>query len=92
MSKSAPPDHIPAHGGFGDVDAEHQQLAVDPRGAPQRVLAVHTSDQRAELGSNPWPTAEVAGLPASVGAEPATVPADHRFRLDDEDRVEESRI
>jgi hypothetical protein len=28
---SAAPDHIPAYGRFSDVDAKHQQFAVDPR-------------------------------------------------------------
>ena len=64
-----------------------QQFAVDPRCAPQRVLAVHPPDQRSKLGINPGTAAEVAGLPAPVGTETASVPADHSLRLDDDDRV-----
>jgi hypothetical protein len=37
-----------------------------------------------------WAAAEVAGLPAPVGAEAAAVPADHGLQLDD-DRVQERR-
>src|ERR1700730_6499149 len=36
--------------------------------------------------------ADVAGLPAPVGAETASVPADHGLRLDDDDRVQERRV
>ncbi len=59
------------------------------RTAPQRVLAAHLPDQRSNLGINPWTAADVARLPAPVGAETASVPADHGLRLDDDDRVEE---
>src|SRR4029077_11636409 len=62
---------------------------MDPRCAPQRVLAAHPPDQRSNLGINPWTTADVAGLPAPVGAETASVPPDHGLGLDDDDRVQE---
>src|SRR6266851_4017489 len=84
---SAAPSNISADGRFSDFDAKHQQFAVDARCAPQRVLAVHAPDQRSHLAINPWTAADVARLPAPVGAETASVPADHGLRLDDDDRV-----
>jgi len=72
-----------------DFDPKHQQFAVDPRCAPQRVLAAHPPDQRSHLGINPGTAADVAGLPAPVSAETASVPTDHGLGLDDDDRVQE---
>src|SRR6266849_1056829 len=89
---SAAPDHIHADGRFCDVDPKHQQFAVDPRCAPQWVLAIHASDQRSYLGTDPWTAAHAAGLPVPVGAETAPVPTDHRLRLDDDNRVQQRRV
>src|ERR1700730_2308220 len=41
------------------------------------------------LGVNRWTAAEVAGLPVPVGAEPASMPLDHRLGLDDYDRAQQ---
>ena len=65
---------------------------MNPRCAPQRVLAAHPPDQRSNLGIDPWTAADVAGLPAPVGAETASVPADHGLRLDDDDGFQERRV
>jgi hypothetical protein len=89
---SAAPDHISADGRLCDVDPEHQQFTVDTRRAPQRILTVHAPDQRSDLGIDPWAAADVAGLPEPVGAEAASMPTDHSFWLNDDDRVEERRV
>jgi hypothetical protein len=44
------------------------------------------------FGINPWTTADVARLPAPIGAEAALVPTDHGLRLNDDDRVEQRRV
>src|SRR5271168_48620 len=62
---------------------------MDTRRAPQWVLAAHPPDQRSNFGINPWTAADAARLPAPVGTEAASVPADHGLRLDDDDSVEE---
>ena len=62
------------------------------RTAPQRVLAVHPPDQRSNPRISPWTAADAAGLPPPVGAETASVPPDHGFWLDDDDRVQERWI
>ena len=77
---------------FSEFDSKHQQFTVDPRRAPQRVLAAYPPDQRSNFGINPWTAADVAGLPAPVGTEAASVPADHGLRLDDDDSVEKRWI
>jgi hypothetical protein len=45
-------------------------------------------DQRSHREIDPWTVADIAGLPAPVRTEAATVSADHGLRLDDDDRVQ----
>jgi hypothetical protein len=56
------------------------------------ILTVHVPDQRPNLGINPRTAAEVAGLPAPVGAKTASVPTDHGLRLNNDDRVQQRRV
>ena len=49
-------------------------------------------DQRSHLAIDPWTAADVAGLPAPIGAETTSVPAEHGLRLDDDDRVQERGV
>src|SRR6185369_13914209 len=44
------PDHVLAHTGFADINAQFQQFAMDPRCTPQRILPTHLADQLAGLG------------------------------------------
>jgi hypothetical protein len=39
--RSANPDHVSSDRRLADVDAEHQQLAMDPRCSPRRILLAH---------------------------------------------------
>jgi hypothetical protein len=40
-------------GGLGNGEPEHEKLAVDPRGTPEKVLPGHLSDQIAHLTGDP---------------------------------------
>jgi hypothetical protein len=40
---------------LGDLKAEHQQLAMDPRCSPVWVFLAHASDEIAQLASDLWP-------------------------------------
>ncbi len=42
--------------GFGDLDTELQELAVDARGAPGRVGVGHLADERVHVSRDAWPT------------------------------------
>src|ERR1700730_9713334 len=42
---SPAPQHVFAHPGLPDVDAQLEQLAVDARGAPERILSAHSTDE-----------------------------------------------
>jgi len=59
---------------------------------PTAVLTIHASDQRPNLRINLRTAANATRLPPPVGAETASVPADHGLRLDDDDRIQDRRI
>ena len=42
-------DHVLRDAGLSDLEAELQQLAMDTRRAPQRILSAHPPDQRAQV-------------------------------------------
>ena len=46
--------------GLGDAEPKHEQLAMDPRRTPEKVLTGHPCDQMADLAGDPW-------TPASPG-------------------------
>jgi hypothetical protein len=43
------PQHVFADAGLPDVDAQLEQLAVDARGAPERILSAHATDEISDL-------------------------------------------
>jgi hypothetical protein len=45
---------IPRHGAFGHGESELQQLAVDPRRAPQTVLHGHPLNEASKLYIDAW--------------------------------------
>src|SRR5262249_13217001 len=49
------PHHVFRDRRLGDLKAEHQQLAVDPRCSPPRVFLAHPSDEIAQLAIDLWP-------------------------------------
>jgi L-ribulose-5-phosphate 3-epimerase len=67
---------------LGDLDPEHQQLAVDPRRSPHGVLLAHPSDKVADLTVDPRAAATSAGFPAPIGELPGSPPLDKRFHHD----------
>ena len=66
-----------AHAGFTDVDAQLQQLAVNPRSAPQWVLTAHGANQLAHfLWYGRPPRLTVSDLPGPEQTKAFPVPAD----------------
>ena len=41
--------HVPLNRPLGDLDADFQQLATDPFGAPEAIVRCHLLDQRDRL-------------------------------------------
>ena len=44
-----PPRHVLGHTRLPDIDAEFEQLAMDPRSSPQRIGKAHVADQLADI-------------------------------------------
>src|SRR5260370_5977851 len=85
--RASTPGHILGHARLPDIDAELEKLAVDPRRSRQRIGNAHLADQSAYFHRNNRPTTTASRLPAPVGSEPGTMPADKGVRLDDRQRI-----
>src|SRR5215813_2672543 len=68
--------HVFGDGGLGNLDAQFQQLAVNARRIPARVVAAHHPDQIAERLRYAGPTGlTAANSPRPEQAETFTMPA-----------------
>src|SRR5260221_1456512 len=63
------------------LESKLQQLAVDPRSAPQRVVLAHSTDEIAQLMLDSGPSSLTLGFPAPVGPEPCPMPPQDGGRL-----------
>jgi hypothetical protein len=76
-------DRVLGDGGFGDSDAQSQQLAVNARCAPARVVAAHHPNQIANLLRHFGPTwLSAVYLPCPEQTEALPVPGDDRLGFD----------
>src|SRR6266404_5829186 len=73
-------DHILGYARLSHLDAELEQLSVDPRRSPQRIGNAHLADKLAYLRRYSW-SATMLRLPAPVRSESGAVPMDNGFRL-----------
>src|SRR5262245_22282638 len=85
-----PPHHVFCDRGLPDIDAELEQFAMDPRGSPQRVGDTHLPNELANLSRCLRPAAARSRFPAPISSEASPVPADHRLRCDDFQRIRHS--
>src|SRR6516225_3221356 len=76
-------------GRLSDLDPQHQQLAVDPRRFPPRVLVAHATDQGSDLSISLGSATGPPRLPVPVGSKAAALPAEHGLRLHHCDRVQD---
>src|SRR5271169_1165568 len=67
-------DHILGYARLSDVDAELEQLSVDPRRSPQRIGKAHLADKLAYLRRHIWSAATAPRFPAPVQSKPDAVP------------------
>src|SRR4051812_40882736 len=100
MQEGAPPrggrsaslDHIILRdAGLSDLKAELEQLAVDARRSPQRIVNAHPPDQRAQVRVDLRPTSKGVGFPTPVSAEAGSVPSHQGLGPDNRDGVEDCR-
>jgi hypothetical protein len=52
------PDHVLGHAGLSDIDAELEELSMDPRRSAQRIGNAHLADKLAYLQRNRWPATQ----------------------------------
>ena len=78
------PHHVFRDGGFGNLNAQLEQLAVNAWRTPARVVAAHHPDQIPNLLRHAGPTwLAAADFPRPEQAKAFTMPGDNGFRLDD---------
>jgi len=81
-------DHVLRDAGLSDLKAELEQFAMDARGAPQRIVNAHPSDQRTQIHVDLRPASKGPGLPTPVPAETGAMPPHKGLRSDDRDGIE----
>src|SRR5262245_34298873 len=76
---------------LGDLKAEHQQLAMDPRRSPLWVFLAHASDEISQVAIDLWPSCFLSRLPVPERLEARVVPSKDGLRLNDPGCVEQAR-
>ena len=75
-------DHVLAHARFAEGNAKLEQFAVNPRCAPERVVAAHRTNQGSDVRWDCWSSRlSPLNLPRPELAEALAVPTDHSRRL-----------
>ena len=83
--------HLLSNSRLGDVDTKFQQLTMNTRRAPQRVMAADCANQIADLGRDLRPADTASRLPTPVETEAASMPANQRLGLEDDCGSEQRR-
>src|SRR5664279_1669677 len=77
-------DHVFAHAGLADVNAEFEEFPVDTRSAPERVLAAHLPNQLTDFLRHRRAAAlAAANLPSPKQSKSLAVPSYDGSRFDD---------
>src|SRR5207237_3645142 len=61
-------DHVLRDAGLSDLEAELEQLAMDARRTPSRIVSAHPPDQRAQVRVDLTPAAKGRGFPTPATA------------------------
>ena len=78
-------DHVLAHAGLADVDAEFEQFAMDARCSPEWILPAHLADPLPGfLGHRRAAGLAVADFPCPEQSEAVAVSGNDGVRLDDD--------
>src|SRR5438876_6840127 len=67
-------DHVLRDAGLSDFEAELEQLVMDARRSPQRIVNAHPPDQRAQVRVDLGPSSTGAGFPTPVIAKADPMP------------------
>lgn len=82
---------IPGYGALRDPEADLQELAMDLRSAPGRILHCQPTNQVSDLLAHFWSAAGWARSPSPEQAEACPMPTDHGLRFHDNQHIRPSR-
>src|SRR5258707_4285125 len=89
LAAGARPVHPIRNAGLSDLKAELEELAMDARGAPQRIVNTHPPDQRAQIRGDLRSASKRAGFPTPVPAKAGPMPTHQGLGPDNRDRLED---
>src|SRR4029077_10183572 len=78
--RTSPSQHVFRNRRLGDIKAELEQLAMNPRRAPKRIFLAHTAHELSDFLIDPGPAAWIVRFPAPPGAKTHPVPANDCVR------------
>ena len=84
-------DHVLRDAGLSDLEAELEQLTMDARRTPQRIVNAYPPDQRTQVSVDLRPASKRAGFPPPVPAEAGPMPADEGLGAFDRDGLQDRR-
>jgi hypothetical protein len=82
-------DHVLRDAGLSDLEAELEQLAMDAKRSPQRIVNAHPPDQRAQLRVDLRSASKGAGFPTPVPAKAGSVPSHEGLGADNRDGLKD---
>ena len=89
--RSMPLGHVLGNARLRDLKPKLQQLAMDARRSPQRVLNAHLPDQLPQRRVDLRPPAKRARLPTPVPTKAGPMPTDEGLGTDDRDDLQDRR-
>jgi hypothetical protein len=72
-----------------DLEAELEQLTMNVRRAPKKIVNAHPPDQRLQICGDLRPASQGARFPAPISAKASTMPAHQRLGPDDRHGLED---
>src|SRR4029078_8048258 len=81
--RTSPSQHVFRNRRLGDIKAELEQLAVNPRRGPKRIFLAHTAHEISDFLIKRGRAAWIVRFPAPPGAKPHPVPANDCLRTHD---------
>jgi hypothetical protein len=88
---TSPRHHVFRDRRLGNIDAEFQQLTVDPGRTPERILKTDPPNEVANLLVYFWPPTQTTGFPSPVGGEAHPMPTHDGLWPDDRYGVKDAR-
>ena len=81
--------HVLGDCGLGDIETEHQELAMDPRCTPQRVFPAHPQDDITQVTIDLRSPCPFLRFPAPESLEASTMPPQGRLLLHHPRQIEQ---